>query len=168
VIDRRAARPWPAARSDSRGEEGRGESWATARPRSVIVMVSPAAASATTADAFCLRARIPTVTMFSIVAHSVDESLPCFGEVGHFRRVSLDPVIERHAASFEHCRSLGHQGRNPEPGGYPRARRPNWRLVATRRSVLSHTSPSSLSMPPCTNWLRNTQRSGPGAGTPRT
>jgi hypothetical protein len=41
---------------------------ATGRPRLVIVTVSPAAASATTADAFCFNARIPTLDMSYIVA----------------------------------------------------------------------------------------------------
>jgi hypothetical protein len=42
---------------------------ATARPRSVIVIVSPVAAWATTAEAFCFKARIPTSLMFFNVAH---------------------------------------------------------------------------------------------------
>ena len=42
--------------------------------------------------------------------------------------------------------------------------RPSWRDWATSRPALSHTSPSSLRKPPCTNWDRNTHRTGPGAG----
>jgi hypothetical protein len=45
-----------------------GTIWATGRPRSVIVTISPVAASATTAEAFCFSARIPTSDMFYIVA----------------------------------------------------------------------------------------------------
>ena len=52
------------------------ESWrgTRTRPRSVMVTVSPAAASATTAEAFCLRARIPTSGMCFNVAHHVGPS----------------------------------------------------------------------------------------------
>ena len=39
---------------------------ATGRPRSVIVIVSPAAAFATIADAFCFSAPIPTSGTFYI------------------------------------------------------------------------------------------------------
>jgi hypothetical protein len=41
---------------------------ATGRPRSVMVTVSPAWAWATTAEAFCFKARIPTSLMCYIVA----------------------------------------------------------------------------------------------------
>lgn len=64
---RRAGRRRPEDRSLSKELDGMGESWATARPRSVIVTVWPEAADATTADAFCLRARIPTWFMYYIV-----------------------------------------------------------------------------------------------------
>jgi len=49
--------------------------WATGRPRSVIVTVSPDAASATTADAFCFNARIPTSDMCFMVAQQWHEIL---------------------------------------------------------------------------------------------
>lgn len=49
--------------------EGIGDIMATGRPRSVMVTKPPAAASATTAEAFCFKARIPTLAMF--VAHSL-------------------------------------------------------------------------------------------------
>lgn len=42
---------------------------ATARPRSVIVIVSPVEALATTAEAFCFSARIPTSLTFFNVEH---------------------------------------------------------------------------------------------------
>lgn len=48
-----------------------GTIWATGRPRSVIVTSSPAAASATTAEAFCFKARMPTSDMFYVVARVV-------------------------------------------------------------------------------------------------
>lgn len=60
----------PAARRRSRGDAGIAVSCATGRPRSVIVTVSPAAALATTADAFCFKARMPTSDMCYIVAHA--------------------------------------------------------------------------------------------------
>ncbi len=62
---------------------GNWTSWATALPRSVITTGSPAAASATTAEAFCLRALIPTVFMYFIVAHRAVRS----------RRVNFDDVV---------------------------------------------------------------------------
>lgn len=45
-----------------------GESCATGRPRSVTITVVPAAACATTADAFCFNSRMPTVLMCYTVA----------------------------------------------------------------------------------------------------
>src|SRR5690606_13707079 len=57
----------PAATRPSRLESGSGTSWATGRPRSVTVITSPAAARATTSDAFCLSARMPTSVMCYIV-----------------------------------------------------------------------------------------------------
>ncbi len=66
---RRAGRARSAAIRASIRLEARGTIWATGRPRSVIVTDFPAAASATTAEAFCFKARIPTSDMFYIVAH---------------------------------------------------------------------------------------------------
>lgn len=66
---RRAGRASPARTNASSRDDGTGTNWATGRPRSVIMIVSPAAASATTADAFCFNARIPTSLMFYMVAH---------------------------------------------------------------------------------------------------
>ncbi|MCY3662003.1 MAG: hypothetical protein OXH28_04145 [bacterium] len=43
---------------------------ATGLPRSVIVTACPTATPATTAEAFCFRARMPTSDMFYIVVHS--------------------------------------------------------------------------------------------------
>ena len=55
-----AGRTRPDATRASTRLDGTGTSWATGRPRSVIVTSSPATASATTAEAFCFSARIPT------------------------------------------------------------------------------------------------------------
>ncbi len=66
---RRAGRARPSSSSATNRDFGMADIRATGRPRSVIVTVSPAAASATTADAFCLSARIPTSVMCFIVAH---------------------------------------------------------------------------------------------------
>lgn len=71
------ARPEPSSRW--RAVAGIGVRRATGRPRSVIVTVSPAAAVATTAEAFCFNARIPTSDMCFIVV----------------RRGSLDGVSTR-------------------------------------------------------------------------
>ena len=65
---RRGGRARPEMRSCSSREVGIGVRSATGRPRSVMVTVAPAAASATTAEAFCLRARMPTSSMCFIVA----------------------------------------------------------------------------------------------------
>lgn len=64
---RRAGRASPARTKPSNRDPATGDNCATGRPRSVIVTVSPAAASATTADAFCFNARIPTSRMCYIV-----------------------------------------------------------------------------------------------------
>ena len=69
ATSRRALRPRPAARRACKAVAGMGVRRATRRPRSVIVTVPPAAARATTADAFCLSDRIPTSSMCFIVAH---------------------------------------------------------------------------------------------------
>ena len=66
---RRAGRARPSSISPRRRDRGIAVIRATGRPRSVMVTVSPAAASATTADAFCLSARIPTSDMCFNVAH---------------------------------------------------------------------------------------------------
>jgi len=68
-IERRARRARPASTSARSRDTGIAVICATGLPRSVIVIVSPPAASDTTADAFCLRARIPTSDMCSIEAH---------------------------------------------------------------------------------------------------
>src|SRR5690606_25022685 len=52
----------------SSGDEGIAVSCATGRPRSLIVTVSPATAAATTAEAFCFSARVPTSDMCYSVA----------------------------------------------------------------------------------------------------
>ena len=63
-----AGRARPDATKAATRPPGTGTSWATGLPRSVMVTTSPAAALATTCEAFCLRARMPTVLMFYIVA----------------------------------------------------------------------------------------------------
>lgn len=68
TISRRAGRARPASTSASNRDSGIAVICATGRPRSVMVTVSPDAASATTADAFCFRARIPTSDMCFVVA----------------------------------------------------------------------------------------------------
>jgi len=76
---RSAGRARPASSIPSSRDAGIAVIRATGRPRSVIVMDCPAATSATTAEAFCFRARIPTVEMFYTVAHwtvDPDEGLP--------------------------------------------------------------------------------------------
>lgn len=75
----------PASMSSCRREPGIGVNRATGRPRFVIVTISPAAAAATTADAFCFRALIPTVLEL------------CFMVV--HRNVSTEPSICRRAFS---------------------------------------------------------------------
>lgn len=65
----RAGRARPSSIRARRRDLGIDVIRATGRPRSVMVTVSPAAASATTADAFCFRARIPTSDMCFNVAH---------------------------------------------------------------------------------------------------
>ena len=65
---------------------------ATGRPRSVIVTACPAATPATTAEAFCFRARMPT----------------------------CDYVL--HCSTFEPCRgrSTGAEPADPDRGGFVR------------------------------------------------
>jgi hypothetical protein len=75
VIDRRAGRARPSTSIVCSGDEGSGVNIATGRPRSVMVTVSPAAALATTADAFCLRARIPTSLTCFNVAHGREHGI---------------------------------------------------------------------------------------------
>lgn len=66
---RLGGRASPASTRPSSVDDGSGESCATGRPRSVTTMTSPPAARATTADAFCLSARMPTSSMCFIVEH---------------------------------------------------------------------------------------------------
>ena len=65
---RRGGRAVPVATNCASRWAGIAVNCATGRLRSVIVTVSPASACATTADAFCFRARIPTVAMSFNVA----------------------------------------------------------------------------------------------------
>ena len=67
---RLGGRTRPASISACNGERAIAVICATARPRSVIVIVSPDAASATTADAFCFSALMPTSLMCFNVAHA--------------------------------------------------------------------------------------------------
>ncbi len=69
VVARLGGRARPASTRPSSVDDGSGESCATGRPRSVTTMTSPPAARATTADAFCLSARMPTSSMCFIVEH---------------------------------------------------------------------------------------------------
>ncbi len=69
---RRGARAVPAFRSACSLDVGMALFWATIRPRSVIVTVFPAIASATTAEAFCFSARMPTELMCFVVAPGPD------------------------------------------------------------------------------------------------
>ena len=66
---RRAGRARPASMRSRSEPSPIGTNRATGRPRSVIVTVSPAATSATTAEAFCFSSRIPAVFMCYVVAH---------------------------------------------------------------------------------------------------
>jgi hypothetical protein len=69
---RSAGRAFSAATNASIRPEITGTIIATGRPRSVIVITSPAATSATTAEAFCFNALTPTSDMFYIVAQRPD------------------------------------------------------------------------------------------------
>lgn len=85
AMSRRGGRAAPAAIRRCNGDVGIGVNWATGRPRSVITTVSPAAASATTADAFCLSARMPTSDMCYIVVHSALSARDTFGVLSRDR-----------------------------------------------------------------------------------
>ena len=68
---RRAGRARPDSSIPASRDAGIAVIRATGRPRSVIVTACPAATPATTAEAFCFRARIPTSDMFYNVVHSI-------------------------------------------------------------------------------------------------
>lgn len=89
----------------------------------MIVTVSPAAARATTADAFCFSNRIPTSSMCFIVAHRRDERNPAVvngrgfapqslvrNPDGHYQLFCIgDAVASRnlHAAIYDALRLAG-------------------------------------------------------------
>lgn len=106
---RLAGRARPASTRMATGSPINGASLATGRPRSVIVTTSPAAASVTTAEAFCFSARMPTVFMSYIVApcsapedHVGDELVELgHGDVGERRREERDGVGSRRSLSLD-------------------------------------------------------------------
>ncbi len=92
---RRAGRARPEARRALSFEEGIAVNWATGLPRSVMVTVSPPAATVTTAEAFCLRARMPTSAMCFIEAPLVSDAMGPAGQSGRHHFPGAVPVSLR-------------------------------------------------------------------------
>ena len=88
----RAGRARPEVTNSSRREAGIAVRRATGCPRNVMVMTSPAAALATTAEAFCFNALIPISVMCYIVAlrsHTVRDTMMWLFRGGELEKFAM-------------------------------------------------------------------------------